>query len=75
MAIDRPGAIDAALDFEPQRSGGWRAPTCLMREECRRSRQGKEVGASRCGKAIEAQPSSGQIKPSRGLMAAIEHGG
>jgi hypothetical protein len=24
MAIDRPGAIDAALDFEPERSGGWR---------------------------------------------------
>jgi hypothetical protein len=23
MAIDRPGAIDAALGFEPERSGGW----------------------------------------------------
>jgi len=32
-----------------------------MREECRRSRQGKEVGDRRCGKATEAQPSSGQI--------------
>jgi hypothetical protein len=31
-----------------------------------RSRQGKEVGDRRCGKAIEAKPSSGQIKPSRG---------
>jgi hypothetical protein len=39
------------------------APTCLVREECRRSRQGKEVGDRRCGKAIEAKPSSGQIKP------------
>jgi hypothetical protein len=66
MAIDRPGAIAAALDSEPERSGGRRAPTCLMREECRRSRRGKEVGNRRCGKAIEAQPTSGQIKPSRG---------
>jgi hypothetical protein len=24
MAIDWPEAIDAALDFEPERSGGWR---------------------------------------------------
>jgi hypothetical protein len=24
MAINRPGAIDAALAFEPERSGGWR---------------------------------------------------
>jgi hypothetical protein len=31
--LDRPGAIDAALDFEPERSGGWQAPTCLVREE------------------------------------------
>jgi hypothetical protein len=75
MAIDRPGAIAAALDFEPERSGGWRPPTCLMREECRRSRQGKEVGNRRCGKAIEAKPSSGQIKPTRGQVAALEHGG
>jgi hypothetical protein len=35
----------------------------LVREECRRSRQGKEVDDRRCGKAIEAKPSSGQIKP------------
>jgi hypothetical protein len=35
----------------------------LVREECRHSRQGKEVGDRRCGKAIEAKPSSGQIKP------------
>jgi hypothetical protein len=63
MAIDGPGAIDAALGFEPERSGGRRAPTCLVREECRRSRQGKEVDDRRCGKAIEAKPSSGQIKP------------
>jgi hypothetical protein len=47
----------------------------LVREECRRSRQGKEVGDRRCGKAIEAKPSSGQIKPTRGQVAAIEHGG
>jgi len=33
MAIDRPGAIDAALGFEPKHSGGRRAPTCLPREE------------------------------------------
>jgi hypothetical protein len=48
------------------------APTCLVREECRRSRQGKEVGDCRCGKAIEAKPSSGQIKPSEAVWAAIE---
>jgi hypothetical protein len=46
----------------------------LPREECRRSRQGKEVGHRRCGKAIEAKPSSGQIKPSEAARAAIEHG-
>jgi len=46
----------------------------LLREECRRSRQGKEVGDRRCGKAIEAKPSSGQIKPSEATCVAIEHG-
>ena len=51
-----------------------RAPTCLAREECRRSRQGKEVGDRRCGQAIEAKPSSGQISsPQRGAWAVIEH--
>jgi len=44
-----------------------------MREECRHSRQGKEVGDRRCGQAIEAKPSSGQIKPSEGAWAVIEH--
>jgi hypothetical protein len=47
----------------------------LVREECRRSRQGKEVGDCRCGKAIEAKPSSGQIRPSEAVWAAIEYGG
>jgi hypothetical protein len=45
----------------------------LLREECRRSRQGKEVGERRCGKAIEAKPSSCQIEPSEAAWAAIEH--
>jgi hypothetical protein len=62
MAIDGPGAIDAAVGFEPEPEDG-EARTCLVREECRRSRQGKEVGDRRCGKAIETKPSSGQIKP------------
>jgi hypothetical protein len=46
----------------------------LLREECRCSRQGKEVGDRRCGKAIEAKPSSGQINPSGAAWAADEHG-
>jgi hypothetical protein len=76
MAIDRPGAIDAALDFEPKRSGGRRGADLVW---CARnagaSRQGKEVGDRRCGKVIEAKPSSGQIKPSEAVWAAIEYGG
>ena len=74
MAIDRPGAIAAALDFEPERSGGWRGadlfdargmPAQPAGERSRRPplRQGDR------GAAI-FRPD----QPSRGQLAAIEHG-
>ncbi|KQS89831.1 hypothetical protein ASG42_30995 [Rhizobium sp. Leaf391] len=41
----------------------------LLREEWRRSRQGKKVSDGRCGRTIEAKPLSGQtclIEPANG---------
>jgi len=55
MAIDRPEAIDAASVFGPKRSGGCQAGNFLvLREEWRRSRQGKKVDRRHCSQAIEA---------------------
>jgi len=47
----------------------------LIREEWRRSRQGKKVPDGRCGKTIEAEPLSGQtclIEPAEGAPATVE---
>jgi hypothetical protein len=43
-AEGRPGPAAAG----PKRSVGRRRATCLLREECRRGRQGKEVARGRC---------------------------
>jgi len=56
MAIDGPGAIDAALGFEPERRGGRRGADLF-------GARGMPAQDRRCSKAIEAKPSSGQIKP------------
>jgi hypothetical protein len=49
MAIDRPEAIGAASVFGPKRSGGCQAGNFLvLREEWRRSRQGKKVERRHC---------------------------
>jgi hypothetical protein len=73
MAIDRPAAIDAALGFEPEQAEDGEAPTCLMREECRRSRQKKSATAVAARRSRQSRlPARSSIKS---RMAAIEHGG
>jgi len=61
MAIDGPGAIDAALGFEPERSGGRRGADLFGTRGMPAQPAGER--SWRCGEAIEAKPSSGQIKP------------
>src|SRR5258708_34352194 len=80
MAIDRPQAIDDA-PAGPECSGGWRRRDFLgsrgMGEpgsprawEARGGEPGgRKAHRRHCGKAIGAQPSGRQIKPSRGRGA------
>ncbi len=81
MAILRPEAIDDAPARGPQRSGGRRGGGFLVSRGMRDpgsqatyrlgwSRRGRKLPDAVAAKAIEAQPSSGQIKPSRGTWAA-----
>ncbi len=53
---DRPAAAG------PQRSGGWREPAFLLFAMQSRRRR-KKAGPRHCGKAIQAQPAPGQIRP------------
>jgi hypothetical protein len=61
MAIDRLGAIDAALG-----SGGRQGADLFVARGMPAQPAGEEVGDRRCGKAIEANP-----PPSRFLGAKI----
>ena len=70
MAIKGPEAIDDALACEPQHSEGWQAGNFLISRGMRHSRRGRKLTGRRCGKEIEAQPSFGQIRPSRGTWSA-----
>src|SRR5580658_5002434 len=74
MAIDRPGAIDAALiRAGAQRRTAERRLVCCATNASAAGR-GKKSATAVAGKAIEAKPSSGQIKPSGVAWDAIEHG-
>ena len=62
MAIDGPKAIDDAPACGPQQREGRQAGEFLALRGMGAA-QGKKLARRRCGKAIEAQPAFGQIKP------------
>jgi hypothetical protein len=77
MAIGRPETIDDAPASGPERSGGWRRRDFLASRGMGESPGEESRSDAVAAQAIEAQPVSGQIRPSRGKVrrGAEEHRG
>jgi len=68
MAIGRPETSDDAPASGPERSGGWRRSDFLASRGMGESPGEESRSDAVAAQAIEAQPVSSQIRPSRGKV-------